>query len=325
MLRRMSTNQFMNMKPASNQSSFPKLGEILVNLSVKDSPRVERKLKLVGDPVVFLEYQDKVYVPGQKGKTMKVPFPDADINKSMTRIGHDDPDQCPWKKQGYISTLVFAQNCLEQQEDGTWVPKILKKGKSIFQELAKWQNGRLKDMEDLDEDERENFIFHLGTRVSYPVRITAIATGQPAPKSVNYEVTVSSVKPLKVTDEMVEALRKAGEPKPEDLEAERKLYEADAKHDSSMPAWEDFFAYGYDLSKIFKHTPIRTPNYEEAAEPVSSGFTVKPPVSKPDVEEEDEDDDVYVAPQPKAAKKAPVKPEPVFEEDDDEEDIDSWS
>lgn len=324
MLRRMSTNQFMNMKPASTQSSFPKLGEILVNLSVKDASRVERKLKLVGDPVVFLEYQDKVYVPGQKGKTAKVPFPDAEINRSMTRIGHEDPDQCPWKKQGYISTLVFAQNCLEQQEDGTWVPKILKKGKSIFQELAKWQNGRLKDMEDLDEDERENFIFHLGTRLSFPVRVTAIATGQPAPKSVNYEVTVSSVKPLKVTDEMIDALRKAGEPKAEELQAERSLYEADAKSDPSMPPWEDFFAYGYDLSKIFKHTPIRTNNPTEYDAPApTNGFTVKAPVAKPVVEEEDEEDVVYVA---KPTKKAAVKPEPVFEEEDgDDEDIDSWS
>lgn len=316
----MSTAQMMNMKPPTSSSSFPKLGEILVNLSVRDSPKVERKLRLVGDPVVFLEYQDKVYVPGQKGKTQKLPFPDAEINKSMTRIGHDDPDQCPWKKMGYISSLQFAQNCLEQQEDGTWLPKVLKKGKSIFQELAKWQNGRLKDMEDLDEDERNAFIFHLGTRNSFPVRITANATGQPAPKSVEYEVNVSSVKTIKITDDMLEMLRKAGEPSAEELKSERLKYENEAKSDPSMPPWEDYFAYGYDLSKIFKHTPIRTASNEYSrSEPETTTFVVKPPK----VETFDDEDVEPVKPVKKAA--AP-KPAPVFEEDADaEDDIDSWS
>jgi hypothetical protein len=155
---------------APKGNSFPKLGDILVNLSVKNTPKVTRKLRLIGDPYMFFEFTDKQYVPNPtndpavRGKTVKVPFPDADVNKSFNRIGHDEPSQCPWKKMGYICTTQFAQNCLEKQDDGTWVVKILKKGKSIFQELAKWQNGRLKDMEDLDEDERENFIFHLGTR-----------------------------------------------------------------------------------------------------------------------------------------------------------------
>ena len=322
MLRRMSTAQMMNMKPPTSSSSFPKLGEILVNLSVRDSPKVERKLRLVGDPVVFLEYQDKVYVPGQKGKTQKLPFPDAEINKSMTRIGHDDPDQCPWKKMGYISSLQFAQNCLEQQEDGTWVPKVLKKGKSIFQELAKWQNGRLKDMEDLDEDERNAFIFHLGTRNSFPVRITANATGQPAPKSVEYEVNVSSVKTIKITDEMLESLRKAGEPSVDDLKSERLNYEKEAKNDPSMPAWEDYFAYGYDLSKIFKHTPIRTANSNDYSrqEPETATFVVKPPKVEPF------DDDEVEEPVKPVKKAAAPKPAPVVDEDDDaEDDIDSWS
>jgi hypothetical protein len=89
-----------------------------------------------------------------------------------------------------------------------------------------------------------------------------------------------------------------------------------------MPPWEDFFAYGYDLSKIFKHTPIRTNNPTEYDAPApTTGFTVKPPVAKPVIEEEED-----FVPAEKPTKKAAVKPEPVFEEEDgDDEDIDSWS
>jgi hypothetical protein len=324
MLKRVSTSSMMNIKAPSTGNSFPKLSDILVNLSVKNNPVVERKLKLVGDPIGFLEYTDKVYVPGEKGKTVRVPFPDAELNKSFNRIGHDDPSQCPWKKAGYISTLQFAQNCLEQQEDGTWVPKILKKGKSIFQELAKWQSGRLKDLEDLDEDEVDSFITHLGTRRSFPVRIIAKATGKEGPLSVEYEVSVAS-KELKMTDEMVESLRKAGEPDPDHLAAERKSYEADRKSDTSMPPWEDFFAYGYDLQKIFKHTPVKSA--QVAVESETSTYVVKAPKEEvvevvPVVEIEEELD--FSAPAKKAAAKKP--PVVIVEDDDDEEDdVDEWA
>ncbi len=325
MLKRVSTSSMMNIKAPSSGNSFPKLSDILVNLSVKNNPVVERKLKLVGDPIGFLEYTDKVYVPGEKGKTVRVPFPDADLNKSFNRIGHDDPSLCPWKKAGYISTLQFAQNCLEQQEDGTWVPKILKKGKSIFQELAKWQSGRLKDLEDLDEDEIENFITHLGTRRSFPVRIIAKATGKEGPLSVEYEVSVAS-KELKLTDEMIESLRKAGEPNLDKLNAERKAYETDRKTDPSMPPWEDFFVYGYDLEKIFKHTPIKSAQASEEAE--TSTYVVKPAKEEAVVAEpvvvvvEDELD--FSAPAKKAAaKKPPVVV--VEDDDDDEDDVDEWA
>ena len=256
MLKRMSTNALLNMKsPSSGGNSFPKLGEILVNLSTKDGT-VERKLKLVGDPLAFLEYTDKVYVPGQKGKTQRVPFPDAELNKGFTRIGHEDPSKCPWKAAGYIPSMKFAQNALEQQSDGTWVPKILKAGKSIFLEFAKWQSGRVKELEDLDESEIDGFITHLGTRRSMMVRVIATPTGKEPPQSVEYTVTVSS-REVKVTDEMVEALKAAGEPKPEVLSEERENYNSDRQEDPTMPAWEDFFTYGYDLKKIFKFQPIK--------------------------------------------------------------------
>lgn len=322
MLKRMSTNALLNMKsPSAGGNSYPKLGEILVNLSTKEG-EVERKLKLVGDPIAFLEYTDKVYVPGQKGKTQRVPFPDADLNKGFTRIGHEDPSKCPWKAAGYIPSMKFVQNVLEQQADGTWVPKVLKAGKSIFLEFAKWQSGRVKELEDLDEDEVEGFITHLGTRRSMMVRVIATPTGKEPPQSVEYTVTVSS-REVKVTDEMVEALKAAGEPKPEVINQERDLYNADRAEDPTMPAWEDFFTYGYDLKKIFKFQPIKVDPATAELKDELETYVVKPPKAEAKPVLASEEDDEPVAPKPVAKPKKAVVAEEADDESDEDLD-DSW-
>jgi len=103
MTRRVSATKMVAQSNAPSQprNSFPRLQDILVNLSVKDTPKVVRRLKLVGDPISFTEFTDKVYVPNPnndpalRGKTQRVPFPDPDFNKSFVRIVHDDPSHCP--------------------------------------------------------------------------------------------------------------------------------------------------------------------------------------------------------------------------------------
>lgn len=327
------------------QANFPKLQDILVNLSVKDSPKVTRRLKLIGDPYMFHEFTDKVYVPNPdndpelKGKTMRVPFPDADVNKSFNRIGHDDPDQCPWRKQGYVFTTQYAQNVLERQEDGTWQVKILKKGKAIFSEIAKKIQGNYEDEEWEGEDDAR----HYGSRVSPCVKITAKATGKQPPLSVEYDVYFES-KNVVVDEDMVELLRKAGEPSAEDLEQERKSYNTARKSDRYMPEWNDFFAYGYPLHRIFKHTPVKGDALPSLAPQSNDSFVVKPPkkVAAPVVDDEedvlyvaktpakaagpiivDDEDEVFPTPKPKVAKAAP-KPVVVEDEDDDDEDSIGW-
>lgn len=327
------------------QANFPKLQDILVNLSVKDSPKVTRRLKLIGDPYMFHEFTDKVYVPNPdndpelKGKTMRVPFPDADVNKSFNRIGHDDPDQCPWRKQGYVFTTQYAQNVLERQEDGTWQVKILKKGKAIFSEIAKKIQGNYEDEEWEGEDDAR----HYGSRVSPCVKITAKATGKQPPLSVEYDVYFES-KNVVVDEDMVELLRKAGEPSAEDLEQERKSYNTARKSDRYMPEWNDFFAYGYPLHRIFKHTPVKGDALPSLAPQAKDSYVVKPAkkVVDPVVDDEedvlyvaktptkasgpiivDDEDEVFPTPKPKVAKAAP-KPVVVEDEDDDDEDSIGW-
>lgn len=324
MIRRVSTSNLIASNPQKTSSSnFPKLSEILVNLSVKDNPKVVRRLKLVGDPYAFTEYIDKQYVPNPtndpalRGKTVRVPFPDADVNKSFVRIGHDDPEECPWKKLGYIATTQYAQNCFERQEDNTWEVKILKKGKSIFKTIAMEQMSRFTD-EDLDEDDPK----HFGTRVSPCVKITASATGLEGPKSVEYSISYDT-KPTTISDEMIEQLRKCGEPSAEDLAKERTEYNKMAKNDKTMPEWEDFFAYGYPLHKIFKHTPIKNSEVETVSTVKKNSFTdeaIEPALEPVSVSNDDEDDEVPVV---KPSKKSAPKPVVVEEEDDEEESL-SW-
>jgi hypothetical protein len=124
----------------ANFADLPKLRDIVVDLSVKNTPKVVRKLRFDGPPVEIAEIQDKVatWSNDDSGKrvreTKKVPFPDADKNGSPTRIGHDNADECPWRKMGYVVTRRFVQRCLEEQEDGSWSHKILVKGPAIFDE-----------------------------------------------------------------------------------------------------------------------------------------------------------------------------------------------
>jgi len=243
---------------------------------------------------------------------------------------------------GYVGVTQYAQNVLEMQEDGSWTVKILKKGKSIFNKIAQDIAENYNDDTNDDGDGR-----HYGTRSAPCVRITAEATGKQPPLSVNYTVAYDK-KPTYIDDDMIELLRKAGEPTPDDLIKERKSYEYDSKEDPYMPAWEDFYTYGYPLNKIFKFDAIRSdeetetvsvpakqkyveaeiepvvdfaltkkarPVQEDDDEPV---VPVKPTRAKVVVEEEEDDDAGYqVKPPVKAApKRLPV----TIDEDEDDED-----
>ena len=91
-----------------------------------------------------------------------------------------------------------------------------------------------------------------------------------------------------------------------------------------MPAWEDFFTYGYDLKKIFKFQPIKVDAATAELKDELETYTIKPPKveAKPVLASED-DDDEPVAPKPVAKPKKAVVAEESDEESDEELD-DSW-
>ncbi len=233
-------------------AELPKLRDILVDLSVKNTPKVVRKLRLIGPSSEITEIQDKkaYYVEGPDGKkirkTEKVPFPDAHKNASPTRIGHDDKDQCPWRKMGYVGTTRFVQRCLEEQEDGTWVHKILVKGPAVFDNFFNWEQSR---REEGDPD----ISTFLGGDNAPMVRITAVADSSKL-GGVDYTIGINS-KDMPLTEEHINLLRVVREPSADDLNAFRKEWNADREHDKEMPEWRDYFEFGHDMRRIFKFTP----------------------------------------------------------------------
>lgn len=220
---------------------------------------------------------------------------------------------------GYVGTTQYAQNVLEKQEDGSWEAKILKKGKSIFSRIAEQTIQNYEDPENEEGDGR-----HYGTRNSPCVKITATATGQPPPLSVDYTLYFEG-KPTYITDEMIELVRKAGEPSVEDLVAERVNYNNDREDDQKMPEWEDFFTYGYPLTKIFKFTVPKNADTEV----VTASYKVSPPVEErkpyvkpaPVVDEDDDEEEFVPAPKPNRSAKKTV----VLDEDDEDGDDDAPS
>jgi hypothetical protein len=227
-------------------ADLPKLKDILVDLSVKNNPKVVRKLRLIGDPMEFTEMQDKVRIPNSK-ETKRVPFPDAAKNASPTRIGHDDPALCPWRKMGYIGARRFAQRVLEEQEDGTWVHKILVKGPSVFDPFFDWQLGRR-------EENDPDISTFLGGDKAPPVKIQATEDKSKL-GGVDYRVFVNP-KDMELTEDHINLLRAVRVPSADELNAFRNEYSADREVCPEMPEWRDYYEYGHDIRRIFKFTPL---------------------------------------------------------------------
>jgi hypothetical protein len=234
----------------TNKNKFtdlPKLKDILVDLSVKNTPKVKRKLRLIGPAVEFAEIQDKKRIPGEKN-TERVPFPDAHKNGSPTRIGHDDDKLCPWRKMGYTYARRFAQRCIEEQEDGTWVHKILVKGPMVFDFFFDWEAGRREEAE--GDTDVSTF---LGGDVAPTVRIEANFDSS---KLGNVDYTLAcSAKDMVLTEEYINMLRAVREPSVDELNTYRAEYNEARESDPEMPEWRDYFEYGHDIRRIFKYTP----------------------------------------------------------------------
>lgn len=262
----------------ARNSDLPKLKDILVLLSVKDTPKVVKKLRLVGPPMQISEVQNKkaYYDPDPKDpkkkirRTEKVDFPDADRNSYPTRIGHDDPNQCPWRKMGYVINTRYVQKVLEEQEDGTWVHKILVKGPTVFDPLFSWEQNRREEVE--DDPSLSTF---LGGDSAPIVKITAKADSSKL-GGVDYDVAVLS-KDMDLEEEHINILRSVRVPSVDELNNLRSQYNEDREEDSDLPEWRDYFEYGHDIARIFKFTP-----------PLANDPASSPVMKNEESEEEDE-------------------------------------
>lgn len=253
-----SSQKTLDQKEAQAQKTGGFAKAEFVNLK-PDAAKGEtvRYLRIIGFPIRFRQFTDKKRKEGEKNVTYKVPFPDADLNSNFTRIGtENDPayGECPWTKLGYVGSWRFAVNVLERQGDGTSVVKILEKGGMIFNEFMKYEtNNRETNTENPDDDPQ---CVMLGGAVAHDVKIKAKVNAQ-ALGGVEYVVSVSP-KVSKLTDEEIELLRAVGAPKDEEIAQEKALFELDRKDDPQLPEWEDWYLFGYNISNIFKPTPIKT-------------------------------------------------------------------
>jgi hypothetical protein len=237
--------EFVNLKPDAAT------GETVCNL------------RIIGFPIRFRQFSNRKpdmekRAQGDKGATKQVPFPDAHLTtNAYTRIGTDnDPayGECPWQKMGYIGSDRFAVNVLERKKDGTSVVKILEKGKMIFEKFMEYEaSNREINTDNPDEDP---LCVMLGGPVAHDVKIKAKSNPK-ALGGVDYVVSINP-RPSVVTEEEIEMLRAVGTPKTEDLDAERAAFDKIRKGDPQLPEWQDWYLYGYNVSNIFKHTPVRT-------------------------------------------------------------------
>jgi hypothetical protein len=270
-MKRVTYKTIAERKNNSEFSDLPKLGDILVNLSVKNSPKVVRTLRLVGNPIEFWEYNAKKRVIGKKGEKVQcedgkvreagtsyeVPFPDADKNNKITRIGHEERSQCPWYKMGYSGSKKYAVRCLEKQDDGTWIPKILCKGPTIFDEFSKWEMSRHSDKDEAEAaGEKFDLSTFLGGDKAPTVKVQAVADSSKL-GGVAYTVLIGS-KDVELKEDLINLLRAVREPSADELNNLRSEYNADREEDDSMPEWRDYYEYSFDVNRIFKYTPLVT-------------------------------------------------------------------
>ncbi len=286
---------------SSNGGTYKKATFVNFSLSKTSESKITHKVRLVGLPYGFVEYGSYKYDGSEKGKTVLTPFPDAEFNNRITRIGHTDPNQCPWKKLGYVGVQKFAQNCFIRNEDGTWELAILTKGKSVFRPIAEWEVNRYDESLELDEDEREGFSTLAGGYNAPCFRITARKTGLTGPKSVEYSVSADS-KDLTLTQEMLAELKMAASNlSDDDIVQRRAEYKVYRSHNTYLPEWQEHFAWGYQLDKMFKFTPVMTepapvrePYNSEASKPtkVVEEVVVEKPVAKPKPQPVEETDSI---------------------------------
>jgi hypothetical protein len=266
-MKRVTYKSIIERSSKKEYQELPKLKEILIDLSVKSTPKVVRKLRLVGHAMQFLEYSNKKRLPREVQEQIKkdtgkdryfeeVPFPDAHLNSNFTRIGHDDQAQCPWKAMGYIASKKYAQKCLEEV-DGKWVPKILCKGPSIFDGFAIWEQGRVAELQ--DDPSLSHF---LGGDKAPMVEITATYDTSKL-GDVDYKVHIKS-KDIVLNEDMINILRATREPSADDLNRLRKEYNDDREEDDTLPEWRDYFEYSFDIRRIFQYTPPKTDAQESS-------------------------------------------------------------
>jgi hypothetical protein len=262
-----------------------------VDLKVnKDVTEKEVRVRLIGMPYAFMQYQAKTYNQ-ELGKREDKDFPDADEKSKFTRnwISPDDVDDRypvdPWARDGYTGSLRYAQNVLVRNDDDTFEVKILEKGKMLFDQFtdAELMNQRR------NEKSGKNYVTNLGGAKSHDILIVA-EFNKKKPLVADLKVAIEP-EYSEITEEEIAALKAVGAPTDEEYE------ELIARNPGleELPKW---FLYGYQLHRIYK--PDLHPDMIEG-----EATTSKPKTSRGELDmsnTESDDDDAETAPAAKSVK-----------------------
>lgn len=255
--------------------------EILVDLKPdKATGKTIRRLRLIGDPIEYWEAQPRKRKDDGTKDTYACAFPDADINRSFTRICEDDPTKDEWTKMGYTKIKRFAINCIDR-DDGK--VKVLAKGSSIFKVFYKNEEENVSENKRIEAEGLDDELSwtQIGGYEAPDVKITASANKE-AIGGVEYNVFIGN-KAKAITDEEIEKLRAIGQPSPSELKA---LMEAN-------PGVPDWAFFGYDLEELYKPTPPRSSAPVEQPTPVAE-------LNVSGVDDETEEDEDFAPKPPKA-------------------------
>jgi hypothetical protein len=260
---------------------------------------VKVRLKAVGEAISFNEYQPRVrdyenQDANGRPKIVKKDFPDSHLTRSFTRIGHDDPEQCPWKEMGFTYSKRYAMNVLERQPDGTYVPKVLQKGSTVFKPLAEWEEARRQERLEEGDDSITCF---LGGRTA-PEFVVTCTRDNSKPGKVAYSVSVRT-KDMTITDEQIAALKKINTPSADEIDELKAGYD-ERNEDGTKPEFEDWMECGHNISTMFKFTPPKNAD-----------------------EDDDDDDDTVEASIPDDDDDDDLQMPPSSDDDDDDDDDDT--
>ena len=315
MAKRQTGNQVLE-NMSGNSSKGVNFREDFVDLKVSPQvSKVTRNLRLIGVPIEYFEAQPRKRSTEDPSKSVKCDFPDANLNKSFTRICDDDPSKDIWTQMGYQKTKRYAINCIcIEKVDGveTRTVKILARGKSIFGEFYKTEKNNVEENVDLVADGEAPLWTQVGGADAPNVKIIAEFNDK-ALGNVEYSVRFSG-KTSSITDEDIAMLRAIGEPTPEQLAQIR-------KENPDLADYPDWSFYGYDLEKIFKPTPLKT-GVEVAVEAPTAPEEMV-------INTSDDDDEEVEEPKAKPVKKAKAAKVEEPEEDaevpveDSEEDVET--
>jgi hypothetical protein len=216
-----------------------------------------KTVRLIGLPLEYIEHSPNKKGP-EKGKSIKVPFPDADKNKSFMRVcSKNDPQfgACVWCEQEFKTSVKWAWICLERQgKDTPPVAKILNKGITVFEDIFKFErNNKGFNAEDPDGGD---LCEALGGAVAHDVKIEADRVpDSEAFGGVKYTIAVHP-KRNTLTAEEIEILRASFEPT-----AEQKG--AILAEDPVLAEYPDWYTYGFNLNSIYRYKGIATDDAPE--------------------------------------------------------------